>query len=233
MPALGSSGVTPSDKERSMNTWARWSPATGILFVALWIIAFAITSSPDSGDSDAKILAYYADSGHRTRDITALFLVLAAVLLFLCFLSSLRSRLARAEGRAGPLTAAAFGAGLVSTALWFVAVVFFASPSFARSDTSKFQLEPDTFRLLNDIGYTLWFSGTTIAAVLVAATAVLSRRAGLLPTWLTWLSFAVAATLLVAFLFVPILILLAWLLVVSVVLIWQGTSEPASPPVAA
>jgi hypothetical protein len=224
----------PPDKERSMNTWARWSPATGILFVALWIIAFAITDgSPDSGSSNAKIVAYYADSGHRARDITGLFLILAAALLFLCFLSSLRSRLARAEGRAGPMTAAAFGAGLVSTALWFVAIVVFTSPSFARADTSKFQLDPDTFRVLNDLGYSIWFGGTTIAAVLVAATALLSRRTGLLPTWLTWLSFAVAATLLVAFLFVPFLIFLAWVLVVSLVLAWKGKSEPASPPVAA
>jgi len=217
-----------------MNTWARWSPATGILFVALWIIAFAITDgSPDSGSSNAKIVDYYADSGHRARDIVGLFLILAAALLFLCFLSSLRTRLARAEGGAGPMTAAAFGSGLVSTALWFVAVVVFTAPSFARSDTSKFQLDPDTFRVLNDLGYSIWFGGTTIAAVLVAATAVLSRRTGLLPTWLTWLSFAVAATLLVAFLFVPILIFLGWVLVVSAVLAWKGTSEPASPPVAA
>jgi hypothetical protein len=217
-----------------MSTWTRWSPATGIAFVALWIIAFAITSgSPDSGASDAKIVAYYADSGHRARDITGLFLILAAALLFLCFLSSLRSRLAQAEGRAGPFTAAAFGSGLVSTALWFAAVVVFTSPSFARSDTSKFQLDPDTFRLLNDLGYSLWFGGTTIAAVLVVTTAVLSRRTGLLPKWLTWLSFAAAATLLVAFLFVPILIFLGWVLLVSLVLVWKSRSEPAAPAVAA
>jgi hypothetical protein len=217
-----------------MNSWARWSPATGILFVALWLVAFAITDgSPDSGDSDAKIVSYYADSGHRARDIVGLFLILAASLLFLWFLASLRSRLARAEGRAGGMTAAAFGAGLVSTVLWFVAVVVFVAPSFARADTSKFQLDPDTFRLLNDLGYTLWFGGTTIAAVTVVATAVLSRRTGLLPRWLTWLSFAVAATLLVAFLFIPILIFLGWVLVVSLVLAWQGASEPAHPAVAA
>jgi hypothetical protein len=217
-----------------MNSWARWSPATGLLFVALWIVAFAIgEGSPDSGDSDAAIVSYYTDSGHRARDIVALFLILAASLLFLWFLASLRSRLVRAEGRAGALTAAAFGAGLVSTALWFTAVVVFTSPSFARADTSKFQLDPDTFRLLNDLGYSLWFGGTTIAAVTVAATAVLSRRTGLLPQWLTWLSFAVAATLLVAFLFIPILIFLGWVLVVSLVLVWKGESEQAYTAVAA
>jgi hypothetical protein len=62
---------------------------------------------------------------------------------------------------------------------------------------------------------------------------VLSRRTGLLPQSLTWLSFAVAATLLVAFLFIPILIFLDWVLVVSLALIWKGASEPACSAVAA
>jgi len=215
-----------------MQNWARWSPVAGIVFVVLWIITFVITgNSPDSSDSDAKIVSYYADSGHRARDIAALFLVLAASLFFLWFLASLRARLVQAEGGSAGLAAAAFGAGLVWAVLTFAAVVSFAAPSFARSDTDKFQLDPNTFRLLNDFGYVLWFGGTTIAAVTVVATAIVSSRTGLLPKWLTWLSFAVAATLLVAFLFFPILIFLGWVLVVSIVLMWKA--EPVSAPVTA
>jgi hypothetical protein len=217
-----------------MNNWARWSPATGIIFVALWIVGFAITSgTPDSGSSNAKIVAYYADSGHRARDIAGLFLVLAASLLFVCFLAVLRARLVSAAGNLGGLAAAAFGAGLVSAALWFAAVAVFVGPSTARADTSRFQLDPDTFRLLNDVGYTLWFGGTTVAAVTVAATAVLSMRTGLLPKWLTWLSFVVAASMLVAFFFVPILIFLGWVLVVSLALLWRRSGFGEASPAAA
>jgi hypothetical protein len=213
-----------------MNGLARWSPVAGIVFVALWIVTFAITGgSPDSGDSDAKITAYYANSGHRTRDVIALALVLAASLFFIWFLSVLRTRLMGAEGHAGGLTAAAFGAGLATVVLWWVAAAFFVAPSFARSDTDKFQLDPNTYRLLNDLGYSLWFGGTTIAAVLVVATALLSPRTGLLPTWLTWVSFVVALTLLFAFMFFPILIFLGWVLVVSIVLVWKEASQPAQP----
>jgi len=213
-----------------MNKWSRWSPGAGIVFVVLWVVVFAITSgSPETGDSDNKILSYYASSGHRTRDIVGLFLVLAASLFFIWFLSVLRTRLLAAEGRAGGLTAAAFGAGLANVVLWFAAAATFVSPSLARSDTSKFQLDPNTYRMLNDLGFALLFGGTTIAVVLVVATALLSRRTGLLPTWLTWLSFVVAVTLLAAFVFFPILIFLGWVLVVSVVLVWKGASEPAQP----
>jgi hypothetical protein len=217
-----------------MNNFARWSPAAGIVFVILWIVAFAITgSSPDSGDSDSKILSYYADSGHRARDIAGLFLVLAAALFFLWFLATLRARLVQAEGGRGGLAAAAFGAGLVWTVLTFAGIAAFVAPSAARADTSKFQLDPNTWRLLNDFGYTLWFAGTTIAAVLVVATALVSARTGLLPKWLTWLSFVVAATLLFAFMFIPILIFLGWVLVVSLVLLWKEAREPVRAPVTA
>jgi hypothetical protein len=92
------------------STWARWSPVSGIVLVALWIATLAVTGNDvSSSDSDGQILAYYADSGHRHKHIAGFFLVLAASLFFVWFLSVLRGRLARAEGGAGALTAAAFG----------------------------------------------------------------------------------------------------------------------------
>jgi hypothetical protein len=213
-----------------MKSMARWSPLSGVVFVALWVVAFAITSgSPQSSDSDTKIVDYYNSSGHRTRDIVGIFCVLAGALFFIWFLSALRSRLARAEGRAGGLTAAAFGAGLVYASLSFTAVALFVSPSLTRSDTDKFQLDPNTFRLVNDLGYSIWVGGTTVALVTVVVTALLSLRAGLLPKWLAWLSFAVAATMLVSFLFIPMLIWLGWVLVVSIVLVWKHDASADTP----
>ena len=83
--------------------------------------------------------------------------------------------------------------------------------------------------MINDVGFDFWFGGTTIAIVTVVATALLSLRAGPLPKWLAWLSFLVAATMLVSFVFIPILIWLGWVLVVSIVLIWkQETPEHAA-----
>ena len=55
-----------------MTAWARWWPLTGIAFVGLWIGTLAVTGSDvQSNDSDAKILAYYAKSGNRDRQIIA------------------------------------------------------------------------------------------------------------------------------------------------------------------
>src|SRR5262249_57685074 len=112
-----------------MSNIARWSPLAGIAFIVLWIIAFNVSNSPDSGDSNTKILAYYASSGHRTRDVTVLFLALAGLLFFIWFLTALRSRLAAAAGGGRPLAPAPFRAGLPAPALWWGGAAALASPS--------------------------------------------------------------------------------------------------------
>ena len=213
-----------------MSSWARWWPLTGLAFVALWVATIFVTNDDvDSGDSDSKILAYYAKSGNQDRHIAAFLMVLAASLLFVWFLAKLREQLMRAEGGPGTLTALAYGAGIAAVVLWTVSLAFFAGAAFAVDDTSKFQLDPNTYRFFNDVGYVIWFSGTTVALITVVATAVASLRTGLLPKWLTWLSFPVALTMLVSFFFIPFLIMLGWILVVSVTfLLRKETPAPAA-----
>jgi hypothetical protein len=156
---------------------ARWSPLSGVVFVALSAVAFALRSgAPLDDDSDTTILDYFNSSGHRNRDIAAFLCALAAALFFVWFLSALCTRLARAEGEVGGLTAAAFGAGLISATLWLAAKALLISSS-AASSTSEYQLDPNTFRILNDVGFIFWISGTTIAAVTVIATALVSLGA--------------------------------------------------------
>lgn len=157
-----------------MAGWSRWWPLTGVAFVGLFIGGFAVVGDDvDTGDSDEKILAYYAKSGNQDRHLTAFFMILAACLLFIWLLSMLRQRLARAEGGVGTLTALGYGAGIAATTLWVVSDSLFASAAFATDDTSKFHLDPDTYRILQDTGYGVWFSGTTVAAATVVATALL------------------------------------------------------------
>ncbi len=209
---------------------ARWSAGSGVLFVALWIVGLSLSSSPDSNKSDAKILAHYADSGNRHNDIAAFFLVLAASLVFIWFLTGLRERLARIEGGPGKATTAAFSAGIAALVLWLIGVAFFVAPSAAITDTSKFKLDPNTYRILNDLGYGLWFSGTTIVGITVAVSSLLLMRAGILPKWVAWLSFVAAATMLVAFFFIPFIIFLGWVLVLSIVFMWREARPAAAEP---
>jgi hypothetical protein len=213
---------------------ARWWPLAGIAFVGLWLGAFAVTDSEvDSQDTDAEILAYFAKSANQHKHFAAFFMILGACLLFVWFVGMLRQRLVKADA-GGPLPAIAFGSGLTAMVLWLVADAVFAAPAITVNDTSEFALDPNTFRLLSDLGYGVWFSGTTIAAGVVVATAVVALRTGLLPRWIAWLSFPVALTMLVAFFFIPFLIMLGWILVVSVTLMLRKEgSEGVSASTAA
>jgi hypothetical protein len=212
-----------------MNLWTRWWPLAGIAFVGLFIGGFAVTgSSPDSQDDDSKILAYYASKSHQHRDIAAFLMILGGCLLFVWFLAMLRDRLARSE-QGGRWTALAFGSGLIAATLWIAADATFAATAFASNDTSKFHLDPNTFRLLNDGGYAVWVGGTTIALGVVTGTAIVALRTGLLPKWLCWLSFVVALTMLVSFFFFPFFAFCGWIIVVAVALLIR-TEAPAAAP---
>jgi hypothetical protein len=208
--------------------WARWWPLTGVVFVVLWIVAFIIDSSDSSDDTDAQIIAHWADSGNRDTQIVLFFLILAASLAFVWFLGGLRYRIQQAEGGPGLLTGLCFGAGLVAVTLWTVAGSMFASIAFTFSDSDEFKVDANLARFVDSLGYAVWFSGTTVAAVLVAATGVAALRSAFLPRWLAWLSFLVALTMLFAFAFIPFLIMLGWILVVSATLILRAPDARAA-----
>jgi len=199
--------------------WDRWSPLLGVLAVACMVIAFAIAgNSPSSDDTDAKITTYYASHSHQVRQIAAVFIFLAGVLLLMAFFGVLRVRLLEVEGRPGRGAALAFGAGVASAALWFVAVSFFVAPALASNDTSKFTLDPDTFRILNDTGYIFWVGATVVGALVVWATSAVAIRTGVLPRWFGWVGIPVGIVLLFAVFFFPAFLYWLWILVVAIIL---------------
>jgi hypothetical protein len=213
--------------------WERWGPLTGLLAVALWIISFAVGgSSPDSSDSDSKITAYYASHSHQTRQIVAFFIFFAGVLLFVAFLSALRSRSVDAEGGTGRLTALGFGSGIVAAGLFMVAIAIFQSPAVTANDTGKFTLDPDTFRILNDLGYLVWIGGVIVAALLVWATSAIALRSGLLPRWFAWLAVLAGILQLFAIFFIPVFIFWGWIVLVALFLTFRRTAAaPVTPAV--
>ena len=214
------------------NRWERWAPATGILYVALFVIAFVITGD-GPGDSDEEILSYYADSGNRATDIAAFFLIAAGVLLFLWFLVTLRSRLRSAEEEPKTLSVLAFAGGLTSAALLLAADALFAAVSGTVEFTDEFRVDPNTARLVGSVGYLLFVGSTMAAAVLVAATSTIALKGTVLPKWFGWVGFVAALALLVAIFFFPIFVLWAWVLVMSVLLLLRApVTQPEPGPTA-
>ncbi len=185
---------------------ARWAPLSGIVFAVLSLAGLlGLLATPDS-DDDAAISSFFGYPANRRLVMTGFFLVLAASLVFLWFLTVLRGRSARAEGRTGSLTALSFGAGLVAAALWVVAGALYAAIAFTEHVSHEFTVDPDAYRLASGMGYVTWVSATAFALLVVFATSVVSLKARLLPAWLAWLGLLAALTMPIFLAVIPFLL---------------------------
>ena len=207
---------------------SRFAPLTGVVFVALWIAAFAVALGDEGSESDAEIVAYYADEGNRGQDQTLFFLVVLASLAFLWFLAVLRSRLVRAADRAEPLTTLTVGAGIAASTIWLVAGVFWMGVAYTESETKEFVVDPNTERLVSEMAYVFWVTGMYATIPVVLGTSLLALRTRVLPRWLGWLGLPIAVSLLGALGVFPFFLFLCWMLLVSVVLVVRVERTGAS-----
>jgi hypothetical protein len=207
--------------------WERWSAVAGVLFVALFAVALAL--SANTGDNPSEVQQWYADSGNRTKEFVAWFLYIAAAIAFLSFLGTLRDMLVRAEGGPGTLSALVFGPGLAFTVLLVTGVSLFAAPA-ALGDENDFKLDPNTAEIFSDAGYFVLVAGGMIASIVVLATSMAALRTGVLPSWLGWVGLIVAVVMLFSVFFVPLLVFLAWVLAVSLVMVVAAWRVRGAPP---
>ncbi len=211
--------------------WDRWGPLAGVFSVACSLVGvmFAL-NQPQDKDSDAKIVAYFAEHTHRVQGIVGFFVFLAGILFLLAFLAVLRERLLAAEGQPGRLTALAFGAGIASVPLWGVSMLLANAASFASNESSTFHLDPNTFRLLADTAYFAWVAAVIVSAVVVWATSAVALRTGVLPRWYARLGILAGVVQLFGFFVFPFFVWWLWMIMTAVLLV--ARRSPASTPVA-
>ena len=75
----------------------------GLAFAFLFFMGTAMLNIPH-GTSDAKLIAWWADSGNQTTAVVSMYFFAVGGLVFLLFLAKLRSRLLVGEGGTGELT---------------------------------------------------------------------------------------------------------------------------------
>ncbi len=202
------------------NRWQAWGPALGIPTVVLFAIGFELGSqSPSTDDPTSKIVSWYNSSSHQNSQIIAFFLIALGIMCMIGFVSALRDRMDAAQGGGGNLSGLAFGAGIAYVSLLLTAVALFVAPAFLATDTGTKTLDPNTYRMLSDAGYTIWFAAAGIGALTVWSTSALALRTGLLPRWFAWFGVLCGIVQLVGgIFFIPALIYWLWILVASVLL---------------
>jgi hypothetical protein len=206
-------------------SWERLTALAGLAFVVLYAAAFAL--GIEVGPSDREILDYYADSGHRAREVVAFFLIAGAALAFIVFATGLRTLITRAEQETGTLAAFAWAGGITCAVLILAGNAVSRATAFAAM-SDDFQLDPNARRLVEDVGFLLFASGVLAAILLVVAVSVAALRHRVLPRWLAWAGFPAAAGLTLGIAFVGFLVLALWVLAVGAALALRRVSHHGS-----
>jgi hypothetical protein len=207
--------------------WSALAPLTGVLFVAIAIVGFAIGgSTPDSDDTPQKVLSFYRD--HDTKEIWASAFGAWSMVVFVFFLSVLRSALRAAEGGVSRLSTAAFGGGLLLASGFLT----FAGLNFTLADTAD-HLTPDAAQALNELNTDMFFPLAAGNGVLMLATGLSILRYGGLPGLAGWAALAIGIAGVTPAGFFAFIAFGLWSLVVSVILWRRAEAAPPAPATAA
>lgn len=213
--------------------WERWSRATGIVFVVLFIVGFIVLGSqPGVNDSIQQIGSYY--DGDRSRILTAGVILGIAMLFFIWFVGAVANALREAgEGR---LAATTVVASAVFTALFFVIGLLTMGLAYSIAGDG----DTGVIQALFDL---VWATNVIIsvpAAGLIAAASIGLWRAGLVPNWFGQVG-AVASIIVLlggttwatdgfwapdgAYTYITLVVALAWIAVASGLLYARSTAE--------
>lgn len=225
----------------------RWAPVGGLLFVLLFVLGIGLANTPSSDAPAEEWAAFFTDAGNRTQIIGTAFAIVFAALGFLWFWWGQASVLRRHES--GQDTARGFGQELPSLMLSLAvgATVLIMAAGLAIGATAgaiSFGEAPplsvsggETAMLIEQVGFGLFLIGAMLlTSALVALWSAAAWQARLQPRWLSYLGFLTAALLVFAFIALPVLALLVWMLTASIYQLtrgrWADRAEGARPAAA-
>jgi hypothetical protein len=199
--------------------WRRWQPLSGIAFVVFFVASVVVSNVPADSESDQAWIAAYTGTANQLGHLaTGIFLVLAAISL-MSFLTVLWTRIA-AERRPEPLHPLPLVAAGASAACIAAGGVLMATISGSLLTGGGPVPGADLIRFGSEAGFGMVALGGMLSAALsIVCLSAQARSVGLFGTKIFAFSLIVAALLLVALAFLPILALFIWVIVVAIVLI--------------
>ena len=213
-----------------------WTPLAGYAAALTFIVGVAAAAnSPDSDDSDAKVLAWYAKHSNRVGVIVGVFVLMFFGLFLLWFAAGLRERLRAAEGPGGRLANVTLGGALLCVALvWAGTFALAAVPAGESIGGTTAVTNADVARYLPQIGFGAILVGGMFGAIaMIDAASIVIYRTGVLPRWLAYLGFVCSIVLLFGVFFLPMIAFPIWLVAASIVVNRGPSTEPAAAAPAA
>ena len=223
----------------SLSRWERWAPATGVVFVVLFIIAFFLGGQPPKpNDPIAKITTFIVD--HRRKLQATAYLGGIGTIFFFWFLGSFRDVLAKAEGGTGRLTSILFSSGVIIVGIATLSLGMLATMAFKPAITGD-----GGVRVLFDLGNMSFAMVQFPMVAFLLAASILMIRTGAISRRLGWLGLLNAVIQLIvagalfpdhgalaaggAFNTAGFFLFFLWMLAASIIMTAQaGTAAPAS-----
>jgi hypothetical protein len=198
----------------------RFAPLTGVVFVALIVLAIIIGGeTPDNSDSAQEIGRYWKD--HDTEQIWTSIIAAWSLIFFVWFAASLRGALRRVEDGPGRLSAASFAGAAIATVGLLLAFSF----TFSIADGAD-ELSPSALKTLTVLSNGIFLPIAVGFAIFFLATGILAVRSRLLPAWLGWLTIVLGIVCVTPVGFFALLVGLLWILVLSIMLYLGRASQP-------
>jgi hypothetical protein len=165
---------------QQQGTWERFAPLTGLAFVVIAVIAFAIGgSTPSDHDTAQQVQDFYGK--HHDKHMLLSFILALSIPFMLFFVSSLRHELRRAGGT-GQLANAAFGGGVLAAAGFGI----LAFVHLALADAGDSANTIGTAQAINVLDNNDFIPAAAGVGVLMLASGMSAVRHGGLPKWLGW-----------------------------------------------
>jgi hypothetical protein len=206
--------AVPVARPRSV---ARWAALGGVLYVVLFVIGtILLFSGAPSGDSaPAKVIQWYADSGHRNRINVAWILLGLSILFLLWFIGALRRAVSDVDGE-GILTGVVSLGGGVYAALALASVALSDGIRTMSDDTYQHRVFPELIHAADDVTWVMHASGAAALGVMIIAASLAFMWGAVWPKWAGWVGVVVGILALASIVFFPQFLFLLWILVVSV-----------------
>lgn len=198
---------------------APWAASVaGLLFAALFTATFVLLRDEAIHTADdARIAAWFARGDDLPMVIGGLYLAPFAGIMFLWFVAVIRDQIGEHEDRF--FATVFFGSGILFVALLFMVAAVASAPSAGVRFLDQPAPSATTISLVRSVAYTIAFAFMNRAAgVFLFATATIGLKTGVFPRWFSLISYLLGAVLLFAVNFteVALLVLPAWVAVVSV-----------------
>jgi hypothetical protein len=207
--------------DRSSREWL--VPLTGVGFIVLAIISFAVMGEPKSADEPVdEIVDYYVDNKDSIQ--IAAFIGAAASLLLVFFGAYLRKVL-QAAAPEGEMLSLLSLLGLV------VMTVGFAIDStilFAIAESAE-DIEPTSVQTLQALWDNDFIPIATGVIIFLWSTGIAVVRTGALPKWLGWVAILLGIVAFTPIGFAAFVGTAVWILIVSILLSIRARGESRTP----